>query len=262
MAADGGPEFKAPTFDHNAVASQPGLWFSKTEVSVGEYDAFLRWLQSSGRTDDAHRFAPDDSVWVRDLSFNDPYAKFYNHHEAFKLYPVVGVTKEAALAYCDYMTAQHGSMRLRGIDGKVQDVRVRFRLPSPEEWEFAAGGRYSADSNFINCYPGKIFYPRDHKGRFRLNHKLGKGDYAGWVTDSGHDWEGYMITAPIESMPPDNYLGLYHLGGNVAEMTSTSGVAKGGSWVHLQDDCRIGAVNTYERPMAWLGFRIVAQAVE
>lgn len=255
------PTFKPRSFEKNCVLTQPGVWFSKTEVAIGEYEAFIDWLRKQGNEADADRFAADDSVWLRDLSFNDPYAKYYNHHEVFKPYPVVGVSLEAAQAYCDYLTQTQGTARLKGVDGKVQTVQVRYRLPSPTEWERAACGRVSSDSTFINCYAGKIWYPRDHKGRFRFNHKLGKGDYAGWAGGDGHDYEGYMITAPSASFPPDNFLGLYNLAGNVAEMTSEPGVAKGGSWMHLQDDCRVAAVNSYDSPKAWLGFRVVAEVV-
>jgi formylglycine-generating enzyme required for sulfatase activity len=211
-------------------------------------------------------YVPDDSVWLRDLAFNDPYAKYYSHHEAFKPYPVVGVSFEAANAYCDYMTATQGTVRLRGIDNKWRTVKVRYRLPTESEWMVAAGVRMQVDSvnrqTFQSFYPGRIYYPRDHKGHFRFNHKLGKGDYAGWAGGKGFDYEGYMITAPALSFPPDEFLGLHNLAGNVAEMTSTKGIAKGGSWAHLQDDCRSEAVNTFERPMAWLGFRVVAEVVE
>ena len=125
VVASSGPDFKPVSFEKNSVQSQPGLWFSKTEVAIGEYDDFLDWLREQGRGEEAGRFIPDDSVWIRDLSFNDPYAKHYNHHEAFKSYPVVGVTQEAALAYCDYLTQRHGEIRLRGSDGQWSTVRVK-----------------------------------------------------------------------------------------------------------------------------------------
>ncbi len=258
--------YKPLPFEKKAVAADTSLWFSKSEVSIGEYDAFLSWLKAEGREAEALAYAPDDSVWLRDLSFNDPYAIHYHHHEAFKPYPVVGVSYEAANAFCDYMTATQGMVRVKGADKKMQEVQVRYRLPTEAEWMAAAGVRMQVDSvrkqTFQTFYPGRIYYPRDHKGRFRFNHKLGKGDYAGWAGGQGHDFEGYMITAPVLSFPPDEYLGLHNLAGNVAEMTSTPGVAKGGSWAHQQDDCRSEAVNAYERPMSWLGFRVVAEVVE
>lgn len=54
---------------------------------------------------------------------------------------------------------------------------------------------------------------------------------------------------------PDNY-GMYNFYGNVAEMTATSGIAKGGSYQHFAAQSFSGKNQAYSEPSAWLGFRV------
>ena len=49
-----------------------------------------------------------------------------------------------------------------------------------------------------------------------------------------------------------NGLGIYHLLGNVAEMTATKGLAKGGSWMHPPEECNKDDWQFYECPSEWL----------
>lgn len=52
------------------------------------------------------------------------------------------------------------------------------------------------------------------------------------------------------------YLGAYNLKGNVAEMTSVKGIAKGGSCQHYASEAYAGNVQNYTKPEVWLGLRI------
>ncbi|MBI1307344.1 MAG: SUMF1/EgtB/PvdO family nonheme iron enzyme [Bacteroidetes bacterium] len=53
-----------------------------------------------------------------------------------------------------------------------------------------------------------------------------------------------------------NDFGLYNLKGNVAEMTSEKGIAKGGSFMHYATEADSGKVQTYSTSEVWLGFRV------
>ena len=52
---------------------------------------------------------------------------------------------------------------------------------------------------------------------------------------------------------------IYNLIGNVAEMTNTEGVSKGGSWFHSKEESKIKNKITYTKPEIWLGFRNVCK---
>ncbi len=244
---------KDPEFDakKEMVALPSGIWMSKYEVSQARYKQFLAEIPQEKMLE----MKPDSTVWLT-TGFNDPYAKYYFQHYAFSTYPVVGISHAAANAFCDWMTVKYGKvLKMKTADGSVPSG-YRFRLPTEAEWMAAAG----VERHHGTSYPGGYHYPRDHRGRFIFNHKVGKGDFAGYAGGIGKDYEGYMITAPVDAYWADPS-GFYNLTGNVAEMVAEFGVAKGGSWNHRSDDCTIESVNSYERPATWLGFRIVLEAI-
>ena len=228
-----------------------GIYWSKSEVSNIEYKDFLMGLIEEGKADLVPKYAPDMKVWLSDTSFVNPYAEYYFSHPAFNQYPVVGISHEAATEYCAWMTRKCHA-RVGHTAKRPTEQNFTFRLPTEEEWRSVARGEAKNDAWIAGGY----HYPRDHKGRFLFNHRLGEGDYAGIVNGNPKDYEGYMITAPVVSFPETSN-GLYNISGNVAEMLAEAGMAKGGSWRHLAEECQIESVQEYDGPQDWLGFRFV-----
>jgi sulfatase modifying factor 1 len=215
---------------------------------------------------------PDTLCWVHDFtySYNEPMTRNYFWHPAYDNYPVVGIKWKQAMAFGkwrtrlwnDYQT-QHG-----------QVINDEFRLPTENEWEYAArGGRQLAP------YPWGGPYMRNKKGCILANFKPGRGDYA----DDG----GYY-TVKADAYFPNDY-GLYCMAGNVAEWTSTAyfensyhfvhdmnpdmtynaqdsdpitlkrKVTRGGSWKDIAYFCQTGTRN-YEyqdSSKSYIGFRDV-----
>lgn len=219
---------------------------------------------------------PDESVWVRDFpeSINEIYSTKYFTHPGYDQYPVVGVSWEQALAFCAWRTMTEAKS-LRLPQGQVIE---EYRLPTEAEWEYAAR---MGDSN--KSYPWSSEDLRSGKGCYLGNFKPGDGDY----TPDKH-----LITAPVSSYPPNDF-GLYDMGGNVAEWTSTtwrtSGlgqtndinpqlsihvpytaplssthkVVKGGSWKDIARNIRANS-RTHDSQTAqrsYIGFRCVRSAV-
>ena len=65
---------------------------------------------------------------------------------------------------------------------------------------------------------------------------------------------GAQITENTYAYPP-NALGMYNMIGNVAELTATPGVAKGGSFRQSIKDVSVQTTIPYAQPQMWLGFR-------
>lgn len=154
---------------------------------------------------------PDTLVWARDFqySFNDPLIRKYFSHSGYAEYPVVGVSWEQAMAFCNWRTAFFNAH-------SVEDVQD-YRLPTETEWEYAArGGRKMA------TYPWGNNYARSADGCFFANFKPYRGSYG---DDKG------LTTMRVGSFRPNDF-GLYDMAGNVAEWTSTTYQTTNNSTTH------------------------------
>lgn len=242
------------------------FWMSKTEITNFEYAEFVEWIKKSGDANKLKIVLPDTLVWRHKLAYNEPYVDYYFRHPAYRHYPVVGVTHQAALLYCEWLTEIYNA-KLKVLFPKLKAKKILVKLPTVNEWMWAAKGGLE-----LSPYPWGGPYIQNSKGYYLANFKI-IGDEAisyntktatpeikesnvyyqagGWF-DSQSD-----ITVPVLSYNPNNY-GLYNLAGNVAEMTSTPGLNKGGSWFTYGYDIQIEAPDPFQgdvRPKAFVGFR-------
>lgn len=148
---------------------------------------------------------PDETVWVNDFknSLNEPYLRMYFSHPGYDDYPVVGVTWEAATAFCAWRTNRYRASNNIPVGMRIES----FRLPTEAEWEYAARAGQSD-----NKYPWESDDLQTERGCFMANFKPGEGNY----TEDGH-----IITSRVASFQPNTY-GLFDMAGNVAEWTSTA----------------------------------------
>lgn len=153
---------------------------------------------------------PDTTVWIKDFhyAYNEPLFEQYFWHNAYKNYPVVGVTWDQARAYCNFRSKLKSDYndQLK----KKKQKPLAFRLPTEMEWEFAArGGKQNA------TYPWGGPYMMDDRGCYLANFKPKRGSY---VED---DKKGtYMYSAPVKKFRKNGY-GLFDMAGNVAEWTDS-----------------------------------------
>lgn len=150
---------------------------------------------------------PDTLCWIRDFtySYNEPLTLKYFSHFAFDDYPVVGVSWKQANAFCNWRT----NLKVMS-NKKVKETPAHdFRLPTESEWEMAARGGLQN-----SVYPWGSYYARNDMGCFIANFKPLRGNY---VADS----PSTTTTMKAGEFDP-NPFGLYDMGGNVAEWTSTA----------------------------------------
>jgi formylglycine-generating enzyme required for sulfatase activity len=135
--------------------------------------------------------------------------KKLNSHEQ----PVVRVTWELAALFCNWLSAQESLppayVKKAGKMDAVTPITIGYRLPTEAEWEYAA--RFSAGHTFMKYPWGQKFPPVTLSGNY--SDQSAKGLLPSVV--EGYN-DGYAVSAPPAQFKP-NELGLYDLGGNVAE---------------------------------------------
>lgn len=243
----------------------PGTKFcaSVCECSNADYRLFLE-------ADPTHaRYRYDSAGWNMKAYFpnsgfyNEPMTRVYGTHPAYNTYPVVNITQEAAMAYCAWLT------RVYNANPNRKYKKVLFQLPTEQDWMTAALGVLPG-ANIKKLLPWNGLSYRDEKGKYRANFAT-VGDYSirrdslgkllfdlnAFGLDYGAD--AHLYTTSCKSMYAPNDFGLYHMAGNVAEYTQTTGQAKGGSWMspgyYLLVQTKEPEFAHMEQGGAFIGFR-------
>lgn len=257
----------------NTIRFSSDLYIDKTEIANIHWLEYLHYLEKDSGKVYYKNALPDTSVW---LAYGDSLRwKHYLRYPAYRYFPVVGVTQAQAINYCRW--------RSEVVSAKISsesEVSFVYRLPSEAEWNRAASGdldiqRYPFGYEII--YGSSSLVMRKSKQYFKqvnkeVEFRIFKRDLKSFidkkeeikfnVIKSFEDYFQYGDYAPAyiyDKRTQPNRLGLYHMIGNVAEMTDQPGVAKGGSWFHYSNESTIENKIPYFKPEAWLGFRCVCE---
>jgi gliding motility-associated lipoprotein GldJ len=93
----------APRNNETRTLTVSSFYMDKYEVTNLNWNEYLHWLDfvfGAVAPELVDQARPDHTVWREDLAYNDPYEDNYFEHPAFSFYPIVGVTWEQAMDYC------------------------------------------------------------------------------------------------------------------------------------------------------------------
>lgn len=189
------------TYSMGLPESYPNRQFNETEVRMRIRQPFYIGLHEVSNREYKLFKADHDSGIVKGVSLQSGDR------------PVVGVSWREAVEYCNWLSSLQGlEPAYQEIDGILVLIEPRtdgYRLPTEAEWEYVA--RYNSGTTTL-VYPWGIEMPPLQKS----------GNFAGdeakvIISQSIRGYrDGYRATAPRGSFSP-NSLGIYDLGGNVAE---------------------------------------------
>jgi formylglycine-generating enzyme required for sulfatase activity len=244
------------------------LLVSKTEITVKHWVEFMEargemdwqgiYPTSNPITDkcvcsnDGNRiylFNPDELVF-RDTTFvevGSKKGKKTRSQEPCSNMPITGISIWQVRQFTDWLTEKYQS------DDKYAGLNLMFRLPTPDEMDsllMDTFGDFKPGQENFDTYKNGI----NSHGCAIYNHA-----HNSWCDNNKNMKLRYGYGVPMETgLFFADYNGLLDLMGNVAEMTTHEGIAKGGSCIHPASSCQPGSTISYEGPEAWLGFRVVA----
>ncbi len=204
------------------TVTMQAYFMSSCEITNGQYKLFLDDLKKQTDTTDYSIAKIKADNWKTLKVFDG------SEYSSWANYPVVNISKEAAILYCQWLTK-----KLQAEDKNEHTIEVR--LPTRNEWEWAAmGGIKDA------VYPWNGPYLRNSKGCYLAHFKVLSQPYGPYK---------------VALYSPNGY-NLYDMAGNVAEMVSDADLVKGGSWNSLPYELKITEEAPYSvSPM--VGFRPV-----
>ncbi|MGB0423133.1 MAG: formylglycine-generating enzyme family protein [Flavobacteriales bacterium] len=202
------------------------LYIFRNEVSNLDYQEFLFFLRNNNRLEELRVAEMDSLNWLLS-EFDQPQQWVTDYHLKPEL-PVVNVSKKGAEVYCRWLSEIWNQNQ--------SQYTVRFRLPTIEEWKYAA-----------NAGHNKSIYPW---GGPEITNS--KGCYLARVKNSGESL-GPVATGTYSP----NDFGLYNTSGNVSEWVSDSDQVFGGHWNSTGEEATIHSSFDPGKSSYYVGFRPV-----
>ena len=122
----------APRNNQRRSLTVSSFYMDKYEVTNIAWREYVQWMEFVfGRVNPelAKTSLPDTTVWRDEMAYNDPMIENYFRHPAYSFYPVVGVSWDQAMAYCQWRTDRVNELAL--MSGKyIEQLPYAYLNPN------------------------------------------------------------------------------------------------------------------------------------
>ena len=144
----------APRNNAKRALTVSSFFMDKYEVSNLNWREYEHWMQvvfGNTAPELVKAIKPDTTVWREEMAYNEPYLDNYYRHPAFSFYPVVGVSWEQAMAYCQWRTDRVNELALIQA-GIIEYPNFQDLQPQEEDYWSTNFGE-NGDLSFEDAYP-------------------------------------------------------------------------------------------------------------
>ncbi len=255
-----------------------GSMMDETEITNFNWCEYLYWIdQKIGPNSPEYLAAlPDSTIWIQTDTCLRQHDEFYLRHPAYRNYPVVGITQQQALDFCnwrtnrvyEYILIREGVIKWetdqtkethftieRYLAGRfknyVPDTNFnyvpRYNLPSISEWEYAIS--YTDSLECIHFSRSK----KEERIKCWTDPFINAGNPPCFTSHGGD------VTGPVSSFCIKKRLPkyIYNLRGNVREWVIEKDTCIGGGWNDSKKMIYSQPAAQQTKPSANTGFRCV-----
>jgi formylglycine-generating enzyme required for sulfatase activity len=231
---------------------------SKFEVSNELYLNFLGDIKDSIKR---LAYLPVDENWKTETDM----LQYQHYSTQFPNHPVVNITKEAMVAFCDWLSEQYNK------DPNRKFEQAQFSLPTAKQQIVAMrsgktlsmyswGGPYSQNSKGKHLMNYNPLFDFIGYNEIKLTSDLAYRKSQHSLLQKSRALDGFELTAPVNAFNPSEF-GMYNINGNVSEVIMDSDIVFGGSFASMTDNCRNLEENfqieKISLPSPQVGFRFV-----
>lgn len=233
------------------IKVKPNLYVSKHEVSNSLFKIFLDEMKHH------KELVIYDSTYFKKntVNGNEYYSPFTSYYKEF---PVVNISFESAMLFCNWLTEKYNSYDKRGFS------KIQVDLPTEDEWLQIARGN---DTSKIFPWSGAGL--KNYKGAYLANFKAINNECIYFDKENKNykiyencsiPLSGRFLTPVSSFVQTDSEI--CNLCGNASEMLKQKGKSKGGSWKTTGYYLRLDYTDNYSAPQEDLGFRTIVRVVE